>query len=136
MADRTFIDTNVLVYADDASGRKGEQARTVLSATIRAGTAVISTQVLQEYYAVATRKRGVDLAFARTNVALYARLDVIGIDAAMVLAAIDLHGRHGLSIWDALIVRAAVVGGCRRLLSEDLNAGQVIEGVRVENPFA
>lgn len=135
MADRAFLDTNVLIYADEREGPKSAAARALIEAAFVAGAGVVSTQVLQEYFSVATKKRGMTPEFARRNVELYASLDVVTVDAPLVLAAIDLHRLHAISFWDALIVRAAAVAGCRRLLTEDLNAGQTIDGVRIENPF-
>ena len=96
----------------------------------------MSTQVLQEFFVVATRKLGVEAPHARRKVELLAAMDVVRIDPTDVLAAIDLHRLHALSFWDALIVRCAQKAGCKRLLTEDLNPGQMFDGVRVENPFA
>lgn len=64
-----------------------------------------------------------------------ADLDTVVVDNPLVLSAIDLHLIHGISFWDALIVRCARVAGCKRLLTEDLSHGQVIDGIRIENPF-
>jgi predicted nucleic acid-binding protein len=135
---RTFIDTNVLVYADDAapsSKAKRRRAAAVLEELIGGGNAVLSTQVLQEYFSIATRKLGVTAKAARSRVELFAALDVVRIEPELVLAAIDLHQLRQISFWDALVVRAAVAGGCRRLLTEDLSDGESYDGVRVQNPF-
>lgn len=133
---RRFLDSNVLVYADDLdAGAKREQAREILAAALAAGDGVVSTQVLQEFFVISTRKLGVDPAVARRKVELVATLDLVRIDLDMVLAAIDLHRLHSLSFWDALIVRAAATAGCGVLVTEDLQHGQVIDGVRIENPF-
>ena len=64
-----------------------------------------------------------------------AKLDVVGVDAPLVLAAVDTSRTVQISLWDALIIEAASRAGCERILSEDLNASQVIRGVRIENPF-
>jgi predicted nucleic acid-binding protein len=134
--ERTFVDTNVLVYADDRSaGKKAERARTLLHELMTSRAGVISIQVLQEYFAVATRKLGVSAEVARRKIELLASLDVIRPEVADVLAAIDLTRLRSISFWDALIVRSAENGGCTVLLSEDLNDGEVISGVRVKNPF-
>lgn len=133
---RVFFDTNVLVYADDASDmRRKSIAENAIADALRNSTGVISTQVLQEYFAVATRKLGVTSERARVKVELFAKLDVVVIDAPLIFAAIDTHRLRALSIWDALIVRAAIQAGCRRLFTEDLQHGQAFEGLRVENPF-
>ena len=136
MNERVFLDTNVLVYADDLdAGDKRDRARELLRTALTGGTGVISTQVLQEFFSVTTRKLGVDPAVARRKVELLAAMDVVRVDVDLILGAIDLHRLHALSFWDALIVRSAVAAGCGRLLSEDMQDGQVFDGVRIENPF-
>jgi predicted nucleic acid-binding protein len=133
---RAFIDTNVLIYADDLdSGVKNRVAQQVLRGLIISRGAVVSTQVLQEYFVVATRKLGVPPKVARKKIGLLSTLEVAQVDLAAILGAIDLLRLHSLSFWDALIVRSAATAGCTALLTEDLQHGQVIEGVRVENPF-
>jgi predicted nucleic acid-binding protein len=96
---------------------------------------VVSTQVLQEYFVAATTKLGLSPAVARENVERFARLDVVLVRPELILGAIDLHQLNKVSFWDALVVRCASATSCSVLLSEDLNHGQVIDGVRVENPF-
>jgi len=133
---RAFIDTNLLIYADDLdAGRKNRIAQQVLGGLISTRRGVLSTQVLQEYFVVATRKLGVAPESARRKIGLLATLDLVQVDLSMILGAIDLLRLHSLSFWDALILRAAATAGCTTLLTEDLQHGQVIEGVRVENPF-
>jgi predicted nucleic acid-binding protein len=133
---RVFIDTNVLVYADDLdAGPKNALARTLVADALLQGTGVLSTQVLQEFFAVATRKLGVAAEVARRKVELLAHLEVVRIDVDAILAAIDLHRLHPLSFWDALILQAAASAGCSRLFSEDLQHGRTLAGVRIENPF-
>jgi predicted nucleic acid-binding protein len=136
VSERTFIDTNVFVHADDRSAaKKRPRAISLLDELIRESRAVISTQILQEYFVVATRKLGVPAEVARRKVDALSRLDVVVIRPELVLAAIDLHRLHSISFWDALVVRSAVAAGCARVMSEDLQDGQVIDGVRIENPF-
>ncbi len=136
MSERSFIDTNILVYTDDQdSPEKQQVALDLLARAIADGTGVVSTQVLQEYYAAATRKLGVDPAVARRKVELFSRLDTVQVGTGLILAAIDLHRLHRLSFWDALIVRAALDGGCSILYTEDLGSDQRIEGLRIFNPF-
>ena len=133
---RTFIDSNVFLYADDAhSDEKQGVAQEAIGALIESREAVISTQVLQEYFATATRKFRLPHDVVRRQVVRMSKLDVVLIDPEMILAAIDLHLLRKISPWDALIVRAAIAGGCARLLTEDLNHGETFDGVRVENPF-
>lgn len=133
---RRFLDTNVVVYADDHdAGAKRTRARELLADALASGEGVISTQVLQEFFVTVTRKLNVDPAIARRKVEILAEMDVVLIDRELILGAIDLHRLHSLSLWDALVVRAAAVAGCGVLLSEDLQDGQVIDGVRIEDPF-
>ena len=136
MTERVFIDTNVLLYADDLdAGTKRERAQSLVRQAYVDGNGVISTQVLQEFFVASTRKLGVPAEIARRKVELLARLDVVTIEPSLVLDAIDLHRLHSLSFWDALILRAASASGCQRLLSEDLQSGRTIAGVKIENPF-
>lgn len=97
---------------------------------------MVSTQVLQEYFVAATRKLGVAAEVARRKIELFGHLHVVGLDLVDILGAIDLHRLHGLSFWDALVVRAAIASGCSRLFSEDLQTGRRFEGLEIVNPFA
>jgi predicted nucleic acid-binding protein len=136
--DPTFVDTNVLVYAHDASERARQPlARAALEGLWSTRTGVVSTQVLQEFYAVATapHKLGMHPAEAREIVDLYSAWPVVVLDPILILAASRLHETAGVSFWDALIVEAARVAGAGRVLSEDLAHGQQFDGIRVENPF-
>ena len=131
-----FVDTNVLVYADDLdAGPKRETARALLRQVVPSGEAVFSLQILQEYFAVATRRLGLPPEAARDRVEVLSQLEVVTPRVDDLLAAIDLHRLHSLSIWDALIVRAALVSGCRVLYTEDLQNGQRFENLEVVNPF-
>ena len=132
----SFLDTNVLLYCDDsANPAKQQKALDIVLEQKRKGTGVVSLQVLQEYFANVTRKLGLDPDLAKKKVEVYARFRVVELSVADILAAIDLHRLHHLSFWDSLIVRAATQSGCRVLLTEDMQHGEVIEGVRIVNPF-
>jgi predicted nucleic acid-binding protein len=136
MSVRSFFDTNVLVYADDsASPSKQKRCLDLVAEHRRAGTGVVSLQVLQEYFVTVTRKLGVDAAIARRKVELLAEFDVATPGVSDVLAAIDLHRLHQFSFWDALVVQAAKQSGCGVLLSEDMQRAREINGVRIVNPF-
>lgn len=137
MSAREFLDTNVLIYADDARDpRKRTRARELIRRLLRERRGVLSLQVLQEFFAAATRKLGMRSEDARRRVVEYSRFDVVTLGAADLVAAIDLHRLHHLSIWDALIVRAALNGACTTLLTEDMQPGLVIEKLAFRNPFA
>lgn len=131
-----FVDTNVLVYADDArDALKQQTARDLLRRVLREASGKLSLQVLQEFFAAATGKLGLSAVDARRRVEVFSHLDVVRLDVDDVLAAIDLHRLHQLSIWDALVVRAALVSGCRTLYTEDLQHGRKFESLQVVDPF-
>jgi len=136
MKERSFLDTNILIYTDDAAE---PQKQTIAMRLFEAGwnsqNAVISTQVLQEYFSATTRKLHVPVTDARRKVELLGRLDVVSITHADILHAIDLHRLHALSFWDALIVQMAQQSGCRVLYSEDMQHGQKLGELRIINPF-
>lgn len=133
MAALTFIDTNVLAYAYDADcGDKGARAREVLG---EIDGAVVSTQVLLEFFAVLTRKLGLDRDTVDEAIESLMGLEVVATDMRLVREGLRISREHDISHWDAMVVAAAVTSGCEVLLTEDLNDGQVIEGVRVVNPF-
>ena len=139
MSDRTFVDTNVLVYAHDVdAGARHAVASRLVAELWEAREAVISTQVLQEFYVNATRKIPAPLSrsTAREIVRTYAAWQIEPISAPDILLAAELEEQHKLSFWDALIVAAALKGGASRILTEDLSPGRSIAGVRIENPFA
>jgi len=136
MSARSFLDTNVLVYSDDKSAPgKQRRALQLIAEHRRARTGVVSLQVLQEYFVTITRKLGVDPAIARRKVELAAEFDVAAAELADILAAIDLHRLHKISFWDALVLRCAKQSGCSVLLSEDMQATRVIDGLQIVNPF-
>jgi len=138
-AGRTFVDTNVLAYAHDASEPdKQATARAVLEELWADRSGVLSTQVLQEFYVVATRKFHPPLprAEAREIVALYSTWSIVAVDVALILDATTLEESAQLSFWDALIVEAARRAGAVRVLSEDLAAGRVFGETAIVNPFS
>lgn len=135
MSVRSFLDTNILVYADDRdSPTKQKRAVELIAEHRRERTGVVSLQILQEYFVTITRKLGVDTTVARRKVELVAEFDVAVPEVTDILAAIDLHRLHGFSFWDALVLRTAKQTGCGVLFSEDLQAREV-DGVRIVNPF-
>ena len=138
MTEPIFVDTNVWVYAVDAADPVKRERALEATAPRPGRDIVISTQVLTEFYAVVTRKLAVpaSLEDAEAMVRQLAVLPVVAIDSSLVVAAIAGSRQWQISIWDALILRAADVAGCRRVLSEDLSDGATYGSVVVENPFA
>ena len=133
---RSLLDTHLLVYADAADEPIKQRRALALITGLRSdGSAVLSTQVLQEYVNVALRKLRLPQALIRERIAFYRRFEMVPASADLVAGALDLHVLHGLSFYDALIVQAAVVSGCQRVLSEDMQHAAVYGGVRIENPF-
>ena len=138
MSDRVFVDTNILIYAHDVdAGQKHIIARGRIRDLWASREGVVSLQVLQELYVNVTRKipKPLSRKVARGLVGSYAAWTVQRVDASDVVHASEIEERHKLSFWDALIVVAAHKATAGTLLSEDLNHGQRIEGVRGENPF-
>ena len=130
-----FVDTNVCVYLyDHADADKQRIARAAL--TEQPEEIVISTQVLSEFFWAATRKLDLNARAAREGVRQMAMLRVVPVDHRLVLRATDATVAARISIWDALIIEAAATAGCERLLTEDLNNGQIIRDVQIINPFA
>jgi predicted nucleic acid-binding protein len=138
MSARVFVDTNVLVYARDRTDEeKNRVALAWLSALWDARAGRLSWQVLQEYYVTVTRRLDSprDPALAREDVASLVTWRPGSIGLSTMDAAWSLEDRFQLSWWDALIVAAAGAAECTHLLSEDLQDGQVFDGVTVVSPF-
>ena len=136
-SDKAFVDSNVLIYAHDVdAGRKREIAKDLLRDLWVQHTGVLSTQVLHEFYVNVTRKirKPLPKPAARSVVGTYARW-CIEPTMTDVDAAFRIEDEAGIGFWDALIVAAAARSGATRVLSEDLNSGQVIAGVTVHNPL-
>src|ERR1043166_8858893 len=132
----SFLDTNVLLYAEDIrSPEKRERAQNLIDQISRSENAVLSLQVLQEYFAAATRKLGLSTDFVEKRIQQYAGWQVVTLKADDLLAAITLPRHFQFSIWDALIVHAALISGCEFLYSEDLQHGQRIGNLQIVNPF-
>ena len=129
-----FVDTNVLVYLFDTSDpRRRDIARGIVAS--RRG--VVSTQVLSEFYVVATRKLAVPVPSAQAEafVTGWPTTRVVPLTARLVGAAVATSRAHQLNYWDALIIEAAASAGCPVCLTEDLNDGATLRGVRITNPF-
>jgi len=136
MSVRSFIDTNVLLYADSTDEPdKQSIALKLIADHLRAATGVVSTQVLHEYASAGLKKLSLPDALLQSRIDLYARFDVVMASVASLKEGLALRTMHQLSFWDALIVQAAREAGCAELLSEDLATGATIAGVRIVNPF-
>lgn len=133
---RPFVDTNVLVYAHDRDEPE-KQAVALRLLEHHAHELVISTQVLTEFYVATTRKLTSPLepTTAAEQVDELARGTVVIVDVELVLDAVTLSQERQLSLWDALIIRAAQRGGCDTVLTEDLQDGAEFDDLVVRNPF-
>jgi len=138
MSDKAFVDTNVLLYAHDAdAGAKRQIAKEVLGDLWNRRTGVLSMQVLQEFYVNVTRKIPTPLSrdLARLVVSSYT-IWCTETTPAEISVAFRIEDESQIGFWDALIVSCAAKSGATRILSEDLNTGQRIAGILIENPFA
>jgi predicted nucleic acid-binding protein len=138
MSDRTFVDSNILLYAHDLdAGNKQRIAEGVLAELWESRSGVVSPQVLQEFYVNAVRKFAKPLpkSFAQMIVEKYSQW-CIETTSTEVLSAFRIEREAKISFWDALICASAVKAGATVLLSEDMNPGQQVAGLRIENPFA
>jgi predicted nucleic acid-binding protein len=133
-----FIDTNVLIYAISPVEKeryKAQEARKIL----RRDDLTLSVQVLQEFYVQVTRPTRTDPlshSEATALIGLWLRFPIVEMSVALMQAALGFKERHQISYWDAAILAAAASARCAELYSEDLNAGQTYDGVRVVNPFS
>jgi predicted nucleic acid-binding protein len=133
---RTFIDTNILVYVDALDEPvKQATALSCLTELLLQGKGVLSTQVLSEYANVALKKLGLAHQRVRDNLAFYARFEMLTISAEIIKSAVDLHQTRSLSFFDAQIVASAKAAACSQILTEDLNQGHRIDGLKILNPF-
>lgn len=132
-----FFDTNILIYSVDRDETvKSALAGELVEAHLVRGNGAISVQVLREFYSVSRRLGGpLSDDQARQMVAYFSTFKILSEDTSMVLGAVRRVGEMSISFWDALIVESALKSGADRLFTEDLQHGQVIEGMRVVNPF-
>jgi len=138
MSDKYFVDTNVLMYAHDATtGAKHERAKELVEELWRDRNGVVSTQVLQELAVNLRRKarRPLDAKATREIISDYLTWQIVVNGTDSILEALDIESRYQISFWDALVVQAAQAAGADILYSEDLSHGQVFGAARVVNPF-
>lgn len=137
MSGRTFVDTNILIYAHDRDAkRKHDVAKEALRKLWDERSGILSMQVLQEFYVNVTRKIRTPLSknLARTVISDYIPW-CVETTPAELSAAFRIEDESRIGFWDALIVASAAKGGAWRILSEDLASGQLITGILIENPF-
>jgi predicted nucleic acid-binding protein len=133
---KVFVDTNILVYSMDKHDlHKMKKSRSILKKLKKEMHGVISTQVLQEFYVVATKKLKADPINVKDIIRSFENFEIVTITPAIINDAIDCSILNVISFWDSLIVSAAEYAKCAQLWTEDLNTGQVIRGVKIVNPF-
>lgn len=138
MSARSFVDSNILIYAHDTSeGRKHNESLQLLKGLWEEKRGVLSTQVLQEFCVNARRKSRNPISWEQMHEALldYVRWETVANSPQSLFRALEIERRYQLSFWDAMIVQAAASAGCEVLYSEDLSHGQEYLGVLVINPF-
>jgi predicted nucleic acid-binding protein len=135
-ADKIFIDTNIFVYTvDDDNSDKQAKAKSIIADIKAHQVPVISTQVLQEFYNAATTKLRLDKIFVKNMVRNLNEVEVVQVTFELIEQGIDISILTQISFWDGLIIAAAEFAKCTALISEDLNDGQVIRGIKIVNPF-
>jgi len=133
---KIFIDTNLLVYAlNNKDIEKKDTARKILEKIVESHQPVISTQVIKEFYVVATSKLNVDSIIVKNIIHNFRNMEMVCNDLDLIEQAIDISVISQLSFWDSLIIAAAEKANCEYIFSEDLNAGQIYRGVTSVNPF-
>jgi len=138
MSDKSFVDTNILVYAHDLdAGNKHEVAAKLISQLWKSKNGVLSTQVLQECYVTLTKKvvQPLGKVAVRRLLQSYFSWEIAVNDLQTIMQASEIEEAHKLSFCDALIVAAASSQNVAVILTEDLNHGQLIEGILIQNPF-
>ncbi len=131
-----FIDTNIIVYANDARDKKKQaKALELIAWHMKSCTGVISTQVLQEYAHVALNKLHQRQDVILRQLVLLEELNVVQQSPALIRRAVELKAIYQISFWDACIVGAAEYANCHVILSEDMNTGQFYSGMIMESPF-
>ena len=135
---KVFFDSNILVYyADENDARTQKIATALIKDAIDSGNGVISTQCLQEFYNVVTKKLLCDKEKAKKMVKMFSEnISVAKISVPLILSAVDISIKSQFSFWDSLILSAASDTGCATVYSEDLSDQQIIAGAKIQNPFA
>ena len=133
---KIFIDTNILVYTlDQKNVEKRDMARKIVKKVVESHQPVISTQVIKEFYVVASNKLKADPIVVKNIIHNFHNMEIVNNDLDLIEQAIDISILSQLSFWDSLIIAAAEKANCEYVLSEDLNSGQNYRGIKLLNPF-
>jgi predicted nucleic acid-binding protein len=133
---KIFIDTNIFIYTlDQKDEKKRDLARKIVKKVVESHQPVISTQVVKEFYVVASNKLKADPIVVKNIIHNFHNMEIVNNDLELIEQAIDISILSQLSFWDSLVIAAAEKANCEYVLSEDLNSGQSYRGVKVLNPF-
>lgn len=135
---KTFVDTNIVVYGHDrSSGEKYKISRDILRELWKKRNGILSTQVLQEFFYIATKKISDPLSLSKAEESIKHLLawKIVVNDGLNILQAIEIYKKYKYSFWDSLIIQSAISGKAEILLSEDLRSGHIIDSVKIINPF-
>jgi len=133
---KIFIDTNILLYTlDQKNIEKRDMARKIVKKVVESHQPVISTQVIKEFYVVASNKLKADPIVVKNIIHNFHNMEIVNNDLDLIEQAIDISILSQLSFWDSLIIAAAEKANCEYVLSEDLNSGQNYRGIKLLNPF-
>lgn len=136
MATRSFIDTNVLVYAEASDEpQKQRAALALLKSLYDENLGVLSTQVLQEYCNVALKKLKLPAQYVRAQLDLYEQFEIVQVTPHIIRAGLDLHQTRSMAFFDAIVLASAHAAGCNVIWTEDMNTGEIVNGVCISNPF-
>lgn len=134
--NKTFIDTNIIIYANDARDEeKQKKALDIVAKHMRLRTGVISTQVLQEYAHVALNKLHQRQDVILRQLFLLEGLEIIPQSPTLIRRSVEIKTSYQINFWDACIISAAEHSKCNIILSEDLNNSQFYSGILLKNPF-
>ena len=140
MNGRFFLDTNIFVYAFDTTApAKAKRASRLIRDSVDTGKGIVSYQVVQEFFNVALRRFAHPMSVAEAEqylVTVFRPLLAIHSSPALYVEALRIMGRYRFSWYDSIILASALEASCEALYSEDFQHGRVIEGLKIENPFA
>lgn len=136
MKGKAFIDTSILIYLQSGlNATKTRKSRQLFESLSESNQIVLSTQVLQEFYVAMTRKLHHDPLRVKNILSMFLDFEIVSIQSAMMMDAVDLSILYQLSFRDSLVIASADSSHCRLLYSEDMPPGQRIRGLEMVNPF-
>ena len=133
---KSFLDTNILIYQMDSRDVvKQKKCRELVKALVLRHEAVISTQILQEFYVACTTKLKIKPILVKGMMHGFENMEVVTVGPELINEAVDTSIQYHISFWDSLVIVSAESAKCQNLVTEDLNEGQVIRNVRIQNPM-